>query len=57
MIESPELALEVSQSIERDMLPGNSWQTTVDFNPDFVVSRGKRFKAWFYRMMPMQPIL
>ncbi len=41
----------------RDMLPGNSWQTTKDFNPDFVVSRGRRIKTWFNRILPMEPVL
>ena len=57
LVESLELASQVTRSIERDMAPGNSWQTTVDFNPDFVVSRGKRFKAWFNRILPMEPVL
>jgi putative cardiolipin synthase len=57
LVESPEIAGQVTKSIERDMAPGNSWQTTEDFNPDFVVSRGKRFKTWFNRMLPMEPVL
>jgi putative cardiolipin synthase len=57
LVESRELARQVSQSIETDMMPGNSWQTTVDFNPDFVVSRGKRFRTWFNRILPMEPVL
>jgi putative cardiolipin synthase len=57
LVESRKLARQVTESIERDMAPGNSWQTTADFNPDFVVSRGKRIKTWFNRMLPMEPIL
>lgn len=57
MIKSVELARQVSESIEKDMLPGNSWPTTLEFNPDFVVSRGKRIKAWFNRILPMEPVL
>lgn len=57
LVESRELARQVSASIERDMMPGNSWQTTVDFNPDFVVSRGRRLKTWFNRILPMEPVL
>jgi putative cardiolipin synthase len=57
LFDSPTLARQISDSIERDMLPGNSWQTTVDFNPDFTVSRGKRLRTWFNRMLPMEPIL
>jgi len=57
LVESRELARQVSESIERDMMAGNSWQTTVDFNPDFVVSRSKRLKTWFNRILPMEPVL
>jgi len=57
LIESEVLAGEVAASIERDMLPGNSWPITLEFNPDFVVSRGKRIKTWFNRILPMEPIL
>jgi putative cardiolipin synthase len=57
LVESREIARQVSASIERDIQPGNSWQTTKDFNPDFVVSRGRRFKTWFNRMLPMEPVL
>lgn len=57
LVDSREIARQVTASIERDMAPGNSWQTTADFNPDFVVSRGKRIKTWFNRMLPMEPVL
>ena len=57
LVDSREIARQVTASIERDIAPGNSWQTTEDFNPDFVVSRGKRFKTWFNRMLPMEPVL
>lgn len=57
LVKSQELARQVSASIERDMAPGNSWQTTADFNPDFMVGRGKRIRTWFNRILPMEPIL
>jgi len=57
LVESVELAQQVTASIERDMAPGNSWQTTEDFNPDFVVGRGKRFRTWFNRLLPLEPVL
>jgi len=57
LVTSHELGRQVSASIERDMLPGNSWPITEDFNPDFVVSRGKRFKSWFNGLLPMEPVL
>ena len=57
LIDSAMLAQQVTTSIERDMAPGNSWQTTKDFNPDFVVSRGKRFRTWMNKLLPMEPVL
>ncbi len=39
------------------MLPGNSWPTRLDFNPDFTVSHGKRFRTWLNRLLPLDPIL
>ncbi len=57
LVKSHELARQVTESIERDIAPGNSWQTTKDYNPDYMVSRGKRFKAWVNRILPMEPIL
>ena len=57
LIDSPELAERLTASIERDILPSNSWQTTLDFNPDSEVSRGKRFRVWMNRLLPLEPIL
>ncbi len=57
LVESVALARQVTESIENDMLPGNSWPTTLGFNPDFVVSRGRRVKAWINRILPMEPVL
>jgi putative cardiolipin synthase len=57
LVESRELARQLTESIERDIMPGNSWQTTAEFNPDFVVSRGKRIKTWFNRILPLEPVL
>jgi putative cardiolipin synthase len=57
LVKSRALADQVTASIESDMLPGNSWPITQDFNPDFVVSRGKRFKTWINRLLPMEPVL
>lgn len=57
LIESKELARQLSESIERDMLPANSWQTTLDFNPDSVVSRTRRMRMWFNKMLPAEQLL
>lgn len=52
-----DLAQRVTHSIEDDMLAGNSWPVTPDFNPDFTVSRIKRTRTWFYRLLPLEPVL
>jgi putative cardiolipin synthase len=52
-----ELAGQLRASIEQDMRPENSWHTTLDFNPDDEVSRGKRLKVWLNRMLPIEPVL
>ncbi len=57
LIESTELARQLTENIERDILPQNSWQSTVDFTPDAEVTRGKRFKVWLNGLLPIEPIL
>ncbi|MGB5410546.1 MAG: phospholipase D family protein [Woeseiaceae bacterium] len=57
LITNDALASQLTESIERDMLTGNSWQTVDGFNPDSEVSRGKRLKMWFNKLLPMEPLL
>ena len=57
LIKNPELARQLTASIERDIRPENSWRTTVDFNPDSEVRFGKRFKVWMFRLLPVEPVL
>ena len=57
IVESEELARQLTESIERDILPENSWQTTEDFSPDSEVSFGKRVRLWFDKLLPMDPVL
>ena len=57
LVDSPELASQLTASIERDIHAHNSWHITPDFNPDSVVSMGKRFKTWFNRLLPLEPVL
>ena len=57
LAENEELARQLEASIERDIKPENSWQTTAEFNPDDEVSRGKRMQVWFYQLMPIEPVL
>jgi len=57
LIESPELGQQLTQSIERDIRPENSWRTTAGFTPDREVSRSKRLILGFINLFPIDPIL
>ena len=57
LVDSEELARQLTASIERDIDLANSWRTTEEFNPDSEVSRGRRFKMWINWLLPMEPIL
>ena len=56
LIYDPVIATEVEQSIQRDMLPENSWNPSYD-NPDAEVGWWKRTKLWFWKLWPLEPIL
>lgn len=55
-VECPSLAREVELRIEEDMLPQNSWNPVTD-NPDEQASLGKRAQLWFWKLLPLEPIL
>ncbi len=57
LIESKELARQLTRSIARDIRPENSWRTTAKQNPDREVSRNKRLKLGFINLFPIDPIL
>ena len=57
LIESTELAHQLTRSIARDIRPENSWRTTAKQNPDREVSRNKRLKLGFINLFPIEPIL
>lgn len=57
LVRNRELASQLTDSIERDIDPANSWRTTGFFNPDSEVGRGKRIRVWFNSLLPMEPIL
>jgi putative cardiolipin synthase len=57
LTDSDELARQLTESIERDIDPSNSWQTTLDFNPDGAVGRVKRLRLWFNSLLPLEPVL
>jgi putative cardiolipin synthase len=55
-IESPLLARQVEASIEQDMRPYNSWDPETD-NPDEQAAFGKRMQLWFWKLLPLEPLL
>jgi putative cardiolipin synthase len=57
LIESAALARKLTASIEQDMRPENSWQTTSKFAPDYVVERSKRIQLGFINLLPIEPLL
>ncbi len=57
LAKNDELAEQLTRSIERDIRPENSWKTTLEFNPDVEVTRGKRFRVWLNRLLPIEPVL
>jgi putative cardiolipin synthase len=56
-VESEKLARQLTESIEQDMRPENSWHTTTDYAPDFEASRGKRLQLGFVNLLPIEPLL
>ncbi len=56
IVRNEKLAHAVEAAIESDMLPGNSWNAATD-QPDRQVSFAKRLKIWFWRAMPIKPLL
>ena len=57
LIDDPELGRQLTQSIERDMRPENSWRTERGFSQDREVSKSKRFKLSLINLFPIDPIL
>ena len=57
LIENEVLTRQLTAAIEQDMLPENSWRTTMEYVPDFEVSRAKRLKLGFVNLLPIEPLL
>jgi len=52
IINSTEIASEVLRAVEEELKPENSWETTIDFNPDDEVNKSKRIKTWTRKVLP-----
>lgn len=56
IIRNKELASQVEHSIERDMLPGNSWDASID-NPDSHAPLWKWLKVTLWKILPLNSLL
>lgn len=56
LISDKGLAARVEQAIAVDIAPENSWDSARE-NPNQYAPLNKRLKVWFWRMMPLEPIL
>ncbi len=52
IIHSQEFAGKVLSGMDEEFKPENSWQTTLDFNPDSEAGCWKQFKIWTRRIIP-----
>lgn len=56
IIENKALATKLEKAIEKDMAPGNSWNSRLD-TPDRFAPRSKRIKAALWKLLPLTPLL
>ncbi len=52
VIHSEKISEKVLKGMEEEFKAENSWETTVDFNPDSEVSNLKRVKTWTRKILP-----
>ncbi len=52
IIQSEEVAAKVLSRMEVEFLPENSWETTLDWNPDDFAGNAKRLKTWTRKVVP-----
>jgi len=54
VVHSEQIAKGVADGMEIEFSPGNSWETTLDFNPDSEVGKVKRIKTWTRKILPKE---
>ena len=54
IIHSEKISKQVLKGMEEEFKPENSWETTVDFNPDSEVNNLKRVKTWTRKILPKE---
>ena len=52
IVDSEKISKGVLKGMEIEFKPENSWETTLDFNPDSEVSNYKRLKTWTRKILP-----
>ncbi|MEW4922836.1 phospholipase D family protein [Algibacter sp. 2305UL17-15] len=52
VVNSRKISNGVLNGMEIEFKPGNSWETTLDYNPDSEVSNYKRLKTWTRKIIP-----
>ena len=52
IIRDAKVAGDLSKAIEADMRPENSWETTINYNPDSEAGTWKRLSVWFRGLVP-----
>ncbi|WP_396601802.1 phospholipase D family protein [Algibacter sp. R77976] len=52
ILESEKISEGVLKGMEVEFKPENSWETTLDFNPDSEVGNYKRLKTWTRKILP-----
>jgi len=54
IVQSDQISEGVLKGMEVEFNPENSWETTLDFNPDSEVSNMKRIKTWTRKILPKE---
>lgn len=52
IMHSEEVSTKVLKGMEIEFNPENSWETTLEFNPDSEVNKAKRIKTWTRKILP-----
>ncbi len=54
IVRSDQISSGVLKGMEEEFQPENSWETTLDYNPDSEVSNFKRLKTWTRKIIPKE---
>ncbi|MFT5513409.1 MAG: putative cardiolipin synthase [Bacteroidia bacterium] len=54
VVQSDKVAKGVLAGMAIEFQPENSWETTLEYNPDSEVSKGKRVKTWTRKILPKE---